>query len=112
MNKELGKIKSVRFGIGGYQDAQIGVFFSLQIGHSSGVSDNRSGWDSNIIKCDERSQWTEVDRSETYNKIVRYVSDLLAAAKVDSIDDLVNIPIELTMDNMTLKSWRILTEVL
>jgi hypothetical protein len=43
---------------------------------------------------------------------MRYVSKLLKEAKVDSVDKLKGKPVEVTFEGNTLKSWRILTEVL
>jgi hypothetical protein len=109
--KELGKIQNVKFGIGGYQDACLGIFFTLG-GDHWGVCTDKSAWDCNLITVSDRSQWTEADRSRQYDEILRYVSGLLKEAKVDDVSRLVGKPIEATFDGMTLKSWRILMEVL
>ena len=109
--KELGKITNVSFGLCGYQDCCIGIKFTLE-GKGWGVCDEKSGWDANLIKCTDRCKWTEEDRSESYNKIIRCISNLLRDAKVDDISKLKNIPVEVVFDNNTLKSWSILTEVL
>jgi len=111
MEKKLGKIESVRFGIGGYQDCQLGVHFTLGDG-SWGVGDSRSVWDPERIKCSEYSKWTEEDRNKSMNEIMRYVSSLLNDAKVSNVDQLKGIPVEVTFDGNLLKEWRILTEVL
>jgi len=111
MRKELGKIESVKFGLGGYQDCCIGIHFTLG-GKGWGTITGSSAWDANIIECRKDCKWTEKDRSEQYDKIVRYISALLNDAKVNSIDKLINIPIEATFDGMQLVSWRILKEVI
>lgn len=111
MRTELGKIEKVSFGLGGYQDACIGLNVTLS-GNGWGVGSDRTAWDANKIKRTERCEWTEADRDQQYAEILRYVSDLLAAAKIDSVDQLRGKPIEATFDGMTLKEWRILTEVL
>jgi len=113
---QLGKIESVSFGIGGCQDAMIGIHVTLS-GDCVSVSDSRSSWDANIIKRTPHLKWTEEDRSKQYDEIMRYVSDLLAAAKVKSVDQLKGIPVEITFEGEVLagsrlKSWRVLTEVL
>ena len=111
MEKKLGKIESVKFGIGGYQDAMIGLHVTL--GNKGwGVSDSRSAWDAETITWSEHCKWTEAERNDTYAKLVRYVSKLLKDAKVDSVDKLKGIPVEVTFDGNLLKEWRILTEVL
>ena len=43
---------------------------------------------------------------------MRYLSKLLNDAKVDSVDKLKGIPVEVTLEDNTLKEWRVLTEVL
>lgn len=109
--KKLGKIKSARFGIGGYQDAMLGVYFDLG-GDGWGVMDSKCTWDSNTITPDENHQWTEEDRVKLYSETMYYVSDLLNQAKVKDFNKLAGIPIEVEFDGNRLKSWRILTEVL
>lgn len=109
--KKLGRIENVSFGIGGYQDAMIGLHVTLS-GSGWGVCSNKSAWDCNMIECSSHAQWTEEDRSKQYDEIMRYVSDLLHDAKVGTVDKLKGVPIEATLEGMTLKDWRILTEVL
>jgi len=109
--KELGKIENVRFGIGGYQDAQIGIYFTFS-GKGWGVNSSECAWDKNIIKRSEYCKWTEGERSELYSEIVRFISDTLFDAKVDYIEKLKGIPVEVTFENNTIKSWRVLKEVL
>lgn len=111
MEKKLGKIRSVRFGHGGYQDACIGIHFDLG-GEGWGVMDSRSAWDANIIQHSEHTKWTEEDRDKEYTEIVRYISDLLKDAKVSSIDKLKGVPVEVAFEGQVLKKWRILTEVI
>ena len=45
-------------------------------------------------------------------KTLKNVSKYLKEAKVSSVDKLKGIPVEVTFENNTIKSWRILTEVL
>jgi len=111
VRKELGKIQSVTFGLGGYQDACLGIHITLG-GESWGVSSTKSTWDSNMIKHSEYTHWTEQDRDKSFAEIMRYVSDLLAAAKVTSVDKLKGVPVEAEFDGNLLKSWRVLAEVL
>jgi hypothetical protein len=111
MEKKLGKIEKVSFGLGGYQNVQLGI--SLTLGNGTwGVGDFKGNWDAESIKRSEYTQWTEEDRSKSYDETMRYVSKLLKEAKVDSVDKLKDKPIEATFDGNTLKEWRILTEVL
>lgn len=116
MNTALGKIESASFGHGGYQDAMLGLHVTI-CGDGWGVGATKSAWDAKMIECSEHAKWTEEDRSKQYAEIMRYVSELLAAAKVDSVDKLKGIPVETTFEGehlagAKLESWRVLTEVL
>lgn len=111
METRLGKISKVTFGLGGYQDACIGLHVTLE-GAGWGVGTSKDAWDANQIKWSEHCKWTETDRSKQYDEIVRYVSDLLHAAKVEDVESLRGKPVEATFDGMVLSSWRILSEVL
>lgn len=109
--KELGKIESVQFGHCGYQEAMLGISFTLS-GEEWGTCTDMSWWDPNMIKCKKRSAWDEEDRDSHFAKIMRYISDLLRDAKVHSINELQGIPIEVTFEDHMLKDWRILKEIL
>lgn len=111
MEKKLGKIESVHFGLGGYQGAMLGLHITLGT-DGWGVGASKAYWDAEQIKRSEHAKWTEQDRDESYAEIMRYVSKLLKEAKVDSVDKLKGIPVEVTFEGNTLKEWRILTEVL
>jgi hypothetical protein len=111
MEKRLGKIEAVRFGLGGYQDAMLGIHVTLGNG-GWGVGDSTAQWDAELINCSEHTKWSESDRDVWYSEIMRYVSKLLKDAKVDSVEKLKGKPIEATFEGNTLREWRILTEVL
>jgi hypothetical protein len=111
MEKKLGKIESVSFGLGGYQGVMLGIHVTLGNG-SWGVGDSKGNWDAEQIKHTEYTKWTEADRDASYAEIMRYVSKLLKEAKVDSVDKLKGKPVEVTFDGNMLKEWRILTEVI
>ena len=111
MVKRLGKLENVKFGLGGYQEACLGLSVTIS-GDGWGCNDNKSAWDANQIKHTKHCKWTEEDRSQGYDVVMRFVSDLLKDAKVSSIDKLNGKPVEVQFDGTTLKSWRILTEVL
>jgi len=111
MRKELGKIQGVSVGLGGYQEAMLGIHFTLGDG-SWGVNDSKCFWDANQIDCTEHCKWTEEERTESYADTMRYISNLLSKARVDSVNKLLGIPIEAEFDGNALKGWRILEEVL
>ena len=109
--KKLGKISSVRFGHGGYQDACLGVSLTFE-GKGWGVGTWIGGWDAEKIKCDKYCKWTEEDRSNEYADTMRKISKLLKQAKVSEIHSLKGIPVEVEFDSTMMKDWRILEEVL
>lgn len=110
-DKLLGKIDSVRFGLGGYQDSMLGLHISF-VGTGWGVCTSDSTWDYETVECSKYAKWTEEDRTELMVKTLKNVSKYLKEAKVSSVDKLKGIPVEVTFENNTIKSWRILTEVL
>lgn len=111
MEKKLGKIESVSFGLGGYQGSMLGLHVTLGDG-TWAVNDSRANWDSEQIEWSKHAKWTEAERDMWYSEIMRYVSKLLKESKVDSVDKLKGKPVEVTFDGNQLKEWRILTEVL
>ena len=111
MEKRLGKIEYVKFGIGGYNDSEIGLHLNFG-GDGWGVSKSHSTWDAQRVERSKHCKWTEDERSKTYSELVRLVSKLLKEAKVDSVDKLKGIPVEITFDGNMLSDWRILTEVI
>jgi hypothetical protein len=107
--KELGKIQSATFGLGGYQDAQIGFWLSFG-GDSWGVSGSGGGaW---AMELSAHCKWTEADRQHELASAAMKLAKTLEQAKKRQVQDLVGVPVEVTFDGNILKDWRILTEVL
>lgn len=111
MRKELGKISSVRFGEGGYQDCQFGLFMSFSFAGSGVQTSIDGGW-SRSLKVSEHTKWSEEDRLRQFGECMVKINDLMIKAKVSDIQKLVGIPIEAEFDGNLLKDWRILEEVL
>lgn len=111
METRLGKISKVHFGIAGYNESQIGLFLEIS-GEGWGVATGSGFWDPESIKVTEYTKWTEKERDERLSNIMREVSKLLRQAKVNDVAKLKGIPVECKLENGSLKSWRILTEVL
>ena len=110
--KYLGKIERIKFGLCGYQDQMLGIRLTLNFNDSESVHE-RCFWDYNKVKNDNNCKWDEESRSAKVIKIMRYISDLMAKAKVDNVNDLVGIPIEVECEDMeVVKSFRVLEEVL
>ncbi len=109
ITKSLGKIEKVFFGV---QDGRIGVWFTLTT-DGWGVMHHTASWDPETIEVTEHTQWTEKDRSNELDKIMRYISKLLSQAKVEDINSLKNVPVEISIDDKrSITGFRILTEVL
>lgn len=108
MKKELGKIQDAEFGLGGYQDAMIGIRFSLG-GDSWGVGDFWGDWS---MKRSGSEQWTDADRTKRLGETTMRINQLLKDAKVDTVSKLKGVPIEVTFDGNKMVDWRVLKEVL
>lgn len=110
MTKRIGKIQSVAFGMGGYDDAMLGLTVTLGSDKDSwGVGDFKGTW---ACEPGKYTKWTLQDQTEHWGTMVRWIGELLAAAKVSTVSDLKGIPVEVTFDDNLLKSWRILTEAI
>ena len=109
--KKLGKIQELHIGMGGYQDAMFGVTITLS-GAGWGVSTFRGAWSPSQIKHDEHTQWSEEDRLRRLTDAFVWLDQLMTEAKVTDVRKLIGKPIEAIFNGNTLKSWRILTEVL
>lgn len=108
--KEIGKIQSVSFGHGGYQDAMIGISFTLGSDKAGwGVGDFWGYWS---MEPDKYTKWTKKDQVKILGETVLRINQLLSDAKVSDINKLQGIPVEVEFESNTLKSWRILTEVI
>lgn len=108
MEVKLGKIASVGFGFGGYQDCQFGLSVSLT-GEGWGVSDFKGGWG---MEPSDHNEWDANDQRRFFADTMVELRDLLKAAKKDTVDQLKGVPVQVTFDGMKLKGWNILTEVL
>jgi hypothetical protein len=105
--KYLGKIESVKFGNGGYDNAMFGFSFDLSFG-GCGIFDFWGTWSKHHEYC----KWTIEEQNEHFLRIFLRVKSLMEDAGVDDFKDLERTPIEVEVDDGTLVSWRILKEVL
>lgn len=107
--KELGRIQSATFGLGGYQDVQFGFWLTLG-GEGWGVgASHGNAWS---LERDKHCKWSEEDRREALADSALKLMDTLKKAKKQGVAELVGVPVEVTFDGNLLKSWRVLTEVL
>jgi len=103
---ELGKITRASFGLGGYQDAMIGVNWGFG-GIGWGVSDFWGQW----ALRSENAKWTEAERVTALGRDCLRLLQILNDANKRTIDELVGVPVQVTFDGNILKSWRVLREV-
>lgn len=108
MEKKLGKIQEVTFGHGGYQEAMIGVSFTLG-GEGWGVGDFWGNWS---LDRSENAKWSEEDRINGLGKMVMKINKLLNDSNKHSVSDLEDVPVEVIFNGNSLVDWRILTEVI
>lgn len=108
MKKELGKISNVKYGYGGYQDAQFGWWFSFSMSGGC-VGTGKGFWTG---KPSSGSQWNEADQIRIHGETTMELIEIMRKAKVSEVHELTGVPVELTFDGMKLESWRILEEVL
>lgn len=110
MRTEIGKIKSIKFGMGGYQDAMIGISVTLGSDKTCwGVEDFKGAWATEIST---NMTWTEEDRIRELGEMVMWSLQLMKEAKAVDLNHLIGKPVEVTFEGNALKSWRILTEVI
>lgn len=101
VEKHIGKIGNVKFGVGGYQDAMFGLTVELA-GPKVNVVDFIGWWTNRNMEGDDAARVKATQRIE----------NLCVEARVNSVMDLKNIPVEVTLKFNVLESWRILTEVM
>jgi hypothetical protein len=108
MRKELGKIVAIKFGLGGYQDACIGLSISFG-GKGWGVNTFIGGW---AIERSDYCKWTEEDRLRDIGKAGMKLVEMLNATRKTDVTQLVGTPVECSFEGNELKDWRLLDEVL
>jgi hypothetical protein len=106
--KSFGKIENIVLGGGGYQDAMFGVSVTLSFG-GMGSQVFKGTWANHP---GERAQYSVEDLAKEHAETYAWLRQLMKDAKVDDFNKLKGKPIEVISENMAVKSWRILTEVL
>lgn len=104
----LGKIISVRFGMGGYQDAQFGLSLTFQFDGSICVTTFIGTW----ADYPEHARYTREQWSQWRLEALDKLQETMRLAKVDDVTKLLGKPVEVVTEGNALSSWRILAEVL
>jgi len=104
--KLLMTISNAVFGLGGYQWCELGLFLTFSNG-SFGQKADHSFWDYTSIQKKEGRRWSEADRDLAMAKIMQELSTYLYAAKVQFVHELVGVPVEVTLIDDRMSSFRI-----
>lgn len=65
-----------------------------------------------MVNINPACRWETSERTETVTQKVEFVNDILNATKVNYVSELINKPVEVTIENNCFKDFQILTEVL
>ena len=110
LTKELGIIKDIYMGMGGFENAMFGL--SITVGRpESGwcAQDFIGSWDRD---ADEFCKWTNGDRDVEFLKASLKIRELLKLSKKRYLYELKGTPVEAIFEDNILKSWRVLIEVI
>lgn len=106
--KELGKITFAEFGTIREYPFLIGLQLGFRIGSGFSVMDGGKY----TVNISPECKWKDLNREATITKTIEEVNRILEDAKVNYVSELLNKPVEVTMEGNTFKDFRILTEVL
>ena len=107
VTKELGKMTFAEFGTVRDYPFLIGLQLGFRM-DGSGVMDGGKY----TVNISPECKWKEMNREATIIKSIEEVNRILKDAKVNYVSELLNKPVEVTMECNTFKDFRILTEVL
>lgn len=105
--KELGKITFAEFGTIRDYPFLIGLQLGFSIGNAGVMAGGKY-----TVNISPECKWKDLNREETITKSIEEVDRILNDVKVNYVSELLNKPVEVTMENDTFKDFRILTEVL
>ena len=106
--KILGKIDFAEYGTVRDYPFLIGLQLGFKLGDGTGVMDGGS----NTINIGKECRWEESEREAAVTVSVEKVYQILKDAKVNYVSQLINKPVEVTIEKNCFKDFRILTEVL
>lgn len=107
----IGTIKSAEFGLGGSQEAQLGLHLVVNFDGADYIL-TRTYWDSERIHNSEYTMWSEEDRSVSYDEIMRFLSKILNTVKVNYVSELKGkrVSILFSDNDGNLVTWNILKD--
>ena len=106
--KILGKIDFAEYGTVKDYPFLIGLQLGFKLGDGTYVMDGGI----NTINISEECKWEEAEREAAITVSVEKIYQILKDAKVNYVSELINKPVEVTIDKNCFKDFRILTEVL
>lgn len=106
--KQLGKIDFAEFGTIKDYPFLIGLQLGFQLGDKTGIADGGKY----TVNINPNCKWGPEKRTVAVTQTIEFVNDILKAAKVHYVSELINKPVEVTIENDRFKDFRILTEVL
>ena len=106
--KLLGKIDFVEFGTIKDYPFLMGLQLGFALGNGCGVTCGGKY----TINIDKNCRWEEPERQQVITANMEWIYQLLKDAKVNYVSQLLNKPVEVTIEENTFKDFRILTEVL
>ena len=106
--KILGKITFAEYGTVKDYPFLMGLQLGFKLGDGTGVMDGGS----NTINISKGCKWEKAEREAAITVSVEKVHKILEDAKVNYVSELINKPVEVTIDKNCFKDFRILTEVL
>lgn len=106
--KVLGKIDFVEYGTIKDYPFLMGIQLGFKLGSGCGIMCGGKY----TINITPQCRWEESERQEAITKSVDFIYNILKDAKVNYVSELLNKPVEVTIEKNTFKDFRILTEVL
>ena len=105
--KELGKITFAEFGTIRDYPFLIGLQLGFRMDGSAVMDGGKY-----TVNISPECKWKKMNREATIIKSIEEVNRILKDAKANYVSELLNKPVEVTMEDNTFKDFRILTEVL
>lgn len=105
--KELGKITFAEFGTIRDYPFLIGLQLGFRMDGSAVMDGGKY-----TVNISPECKWNELNRETTITKSIEEVNQILEDAKVNYVSELLNKPVEVTLEGNSFKDFRILTEVL
>lgn len=108
MKSSIGRITSVSFGLGGYNEAEIVMSLTISFKGSGVTATVSGGWADNVPTA--HAKWTKESTYKTRSEMLDKIIESLKLAQVDDIQGLNGRLVSCDFDFNVLKDWRILTE--